>query len=272
MSKDQETVVEKVEEQDNGITVHSLESDMKTLGIDTGEEAPEVETKQEEESTTEPEKVETKPKKSRTQRRIERQARDNKTLRDENEKLKHDLEAQKPEETTDINIDDFDSYEEYTEALRTAPEKKEEKAPETPRVDPVAIKDIFDDGAADYKDFETKVSNKELILSEDLLVETVGAENPSDVLYYLASNPEESERISKLDQRHIIIEIANIEKNLDTDKTDTKVQKRTAAPKPISPSKGSSVKGLSLDDDDLTYEQHEELLNKAQRAKRGGFI
>lgn len=278
-------MAEKVQEQESGIVVHTLETDMADLGIETeSAESTETETQETTEEGT-PEKVEekevkeeepVKKKETRAQRRIRRQQEENKRLKAELEELKTQKEQEEEEPNPEeIDIDDYESYDDYTEALAKA-EEKPAKEPVKEEKEPVpfsqeSLDDMFEDGNEDYKDFESKVKNPELVVSQQLLAEVLKMESPSDVLYALAAEPDKLKELSTLESQHdLIVELARVKPIKET--AEKKAPAETKAPEPINPVNGSSIKGLTLDDDDLTFEQHAELLAKTQTHQRGGFI
>jgi len=264
-----EEEIPKIEETEvnEGFEIHSTESDMQRMGIETEEQES-----NEEEPTAEvepqKEEAEEKPKKkSRAQRKIERQ---NRELKAKNERIA-ELES-KPaakEDTTVIDSDDYENYDDYLEALASQEEEKPEK--EEPKLEEDSrVKDLFDDGNEDYDDFDEKVRDKDLIVSEDLLNEIFEADNPSEVAYYLANNKKLSEKLSSMTPREIAKEVTKIELKLET--KPAKSVQVSNAPEPITPLEGNSTKKKSLDDDNLSFEDHEALLNSRANATPGGFL
>jgi len=271
---EQEIPKEEETEVNEGFEIHSNESDMKKLGIDVEEQESsevkpdaEVEPQKEEAVKTE----EKKPKKSRAQRKIERQ---NRELKQANERIAElESKPQAKEDAPILDADDFEDYDEYLEALASQDEepkpKEAEKKEEKPQADN-RIDDMFEDGIEDHEDFDKLVRDKDLKISEPLLNEILEAENPSDVAYYLATNKELSEKISSMTPRQIAKEVVKIELILE-DKPQKSVQV-SKAPEPITPLEGNSSKQKSLNDDNLSFEDHEALLNKRAVANAGGFI
>ena len=267
--------------EESEIQIHTLETDMQMLGIEEATEPKEEKPEEKKAQETTPDKP-----KSRTQKRIERQQRDNKTLKDENSHLKEELAelktkpAEEPE--PEIDLADYDSYDEYEEAKAKVKDKpKEEKKeqviplpPKPPAIDKTSLDDMFEDGNSDYKDFEAKVRDNKLILSAGVINEVLSTETPSDLMYKIASDPEEAERLSQITDSHdLAVAVAKFEQGLEKQKPETPdVPTKTNAPKPITPVNGSSIKGLSLDDDDLSFEQHEALLAKTRNHERGGYL
>ena len=206
-------------------------------------------------------KAEEKPKhkKSRAQKRIERQQRDNKALREEIERLK----ALQQEDKV-IDPDDFDSYEEYLDAMaEEKPEPKQDISMDN------RVADMFEDGNEEYEDFNEKVKAPDLALTEELFSNVLESENPAEVVYYLANNKDLTQKIAKLSEKQQIKEIAKIELSLGEKEKKVEVSK---APKPIEPLDGGRQPVKSLDDDDLPYEEYEKLLNSKRKANVGGFL
>lgn len=273
--------------EESEIQIHTLETDMQMLGIEDATESKEE--KPEEKAAQDPEKKPDKPK-TRTQKRIERQQRDNINLKDENSHLKEELAELKAKPAEDpkpeakkVNIDDYESYDEYLDALTKEEAKpkeekkevaKEPKTPKPPAIDQTALNDMFEDGNSDYKDFAAKVQNNELELPIEVINEVLKTETPSDLIYKIASNPEEATRLAAITDSHdLTVAIAKFEQGLEKRKPETpEVPTKTNAPKPITPVNGSSIKGLSIEDENLSFEQHEALLNSQQNTTRGGFI
>jgi len=287
MEEEQQAVEETVEKApEDGIVVHNLESDMRDLGIVGDKPSGTTEEAEPEEADpkVESEKPEEKPKKTRAQRRIERLARDKKRIEEENQRLKEQLESAKKVESntadsTEVNLDDYDSYDEYLEAVKAAEAKtsaavvEDVNVPSIPKIDPVALDDIFEDGSEEYKDFETKVRDKDLNLPADVLAEAMESDSAVDILYHIATHPDDADRLAELKGKKLAKEIAKLEVILTKEKDKgAEVPVKSNAPKPISPVQGGSVKGLSLDDDNLSFEQHEALLRKATTQSTGGFI
>jgi len=269
---DQENPKEEIEnnkEAENAIEIHSLESDMKAMGIGTEEEESIEEEQPADAESQEEETQDPKPKKkSRAQRKIERQNRKIKELEDQ----LHKKESKPSEVKEEINVDDFENYDDYLKALDEQEEApaQEEKKEETPTEDN-RIAEMFEDGAEDFgEEFDKLVRADDLRLSEALLNEVLDAENPSAVAYYLATHKDLSAKISEMTPKQVLKEVAKIE--IELEKEPVKVVKKSKAPEPINPISGQSAKAKSLGDDDLSFEEHEALLNNQQRKSAGGFI
>jgi hypothetical protein len=89
----------------------------------------------------------------------------------------------------------------------------------------VGLDDVMEKGKESYDDFNELVLSENLIISPDVTQILLSTETPEDILHYLASNPEESERISGLDPVRIGMEIVRIEMKLEKEaKTETKTE------------------------------------------------
>jgi len=268
--------------ENDGIQIHTLETDMADLGIGDGEEKPEAK-EGDEKGETPKEKPENK--KPRSQRKIEKQVR---IIKDKDETISQkdakiaELEAKIKEEpkkqAKELDLEDFDNVDDYLDAVDKQVETKEgepAKEPSKPEQEPLYTQDdldeLFADGNEDYKDYDAKVKNKDLVITPLMLSEVLKMDNASDVAYALASDPERAKQIAEIDDIHdLTVAIAQLETIKPND--EAKVPTKTNAPKPITPVNGSSIKGLSIEDDDLSFEQHEALLNSQQNNTRGGFI
>ncbi len=264
-------------EEEQSIQVHSIETDLKLLNsqeesmqepmtTETTEvdEPTDVEDKQKEEAKEEPKK------KSRTQRKIEKQARELKELREF--KDSHQDSEDKPGNEDAPDVDDFETFEEYEEALaeHEAPKVEEKKEEPQNREMKEKVDELFEYGAEDYDDFDELVGAEDLAISQDMLASIVDSDNPTDLAYYLATHKDEAREIAGLGQRAMNKRLFKIELTLD--KTTTKQVRTSNAPKPITPVTGSSATSKSLNDENLSFEEHEALLNSQKAKSAGGFI
>lgn len=281
----------KIDNQDNGIVVESVEDDMRTYGVDVQESKGEEEAANPEAATDTPKEDEQKPKKkSRAQRKIERQARELKEKEEEIERLRsksqESNQEEKPgkEDAAEIDIDDFETYEEYKAAVDKAEEvantkadatetKDKEEKPENglPKELNTRIADMTEDGQEDYDNFDEVVRNPELPLTQTVLEAITVSEQAADIAYYLGTHLDRAKKLAAMDKRAMDKEILRIE--IELEKKPNKVVRTTSAPDPINPvNGGNSSKGKSLDDKDLSYEEHEALLNQGRSYAKGGFL
>jgi len=261
-----EQVEKQPEVEDNGIVVSSLEDDMNALGVQTEvkQESKEEDTQPKEEAKDEVKQ----PKKSRSQRRIERLAK-------ENQELKEQLETQesKPQAKEDALIpdaEDFENYEDYEKALEDFNNPPVKAKPEQQPNEDARIADMREDGVEEYEDFEELVTAPDLALTQSVLNEALEAENPADIVYYLATHKDEAKKIAGMSPRQMSKALVKIE--MDLEKKPAKKTKVTKAPEPIKPVEGGSATVKSLNDNDLSFEDHERLLNSRKAQSPGGFI
>ena len=264
-----ETVNLKTEQAEGGIETHTLETDMEALGIDVEEsivEEPDAAQKQQEEQHKQ-------PKKSRAQRTIERLKRENKALREAPQ------QEAKPEtvkaDAKEIDINDFENYDDYLVALEesenAAPQKEATKAEPEAKGQDTRVNDLFEDGEEDFENFRELVSAEDLKLSQPMLEEVLEYDNPAAMAYYLATHKDLSAKIAGMSTRQMQRELVKIELELG-DEPENKVVRHTNAPDPINPIDGQSAEAKSLDDDNISFEQHEKLLNAKTRKQSGGFL
>ena len=148
--------------------------------------------------------------------------------------------------------EDFDDEDEYIEALtdwkiesklKASQKEVVKEIEETDeRKEYIAAYEGLDDamarGKEKYEDFAELALNKDLILSSETVQILLDTEIPDEILYYLASNPDESERISELDPVRIAKEVGKIEVKLSKGiEKVVKQKKQSSAPEPISPVK-----------------------------------
>jgi len=264
-----ETDVEELEEE-NPAEVEKKEEEKKE------EPEPESKNKEEEEESEEEEpEPEVSPddskkvkkrigKLTKKWRTAERERDFEKQKRLDLEKKLNELEAKMPA-TDKPQKEDFEDEDDYIEALvdwkteskLKASQAKVEKAIKdedeqkavTETYD--GLDDAIEQGSEKYKDFNDVVFNEDLILSENLTQIALDSDIAEDILYYLGSNPEESERLSKLDPIRAAKEIGKIEIKLEASEEEEeeeeessptpKKKKQTKAPAPIKPVRTDGV-------------------------------
>ena len=267
------------ENETNDFEVENSDDLNAVIGTDTPGDNPESEPgSQDDDKETIPkgteEKVAIKPgdaeqkpkKKSRTQRRIERVTRENADLR---EQLADQSNAEdKPEE---LNIDDFEDYDEYITALaeQETKVKKKPKVDAKKQVNKGILNDTLEDGNEDYDDFEELVRANDLALTGDILEEVLESEIASDILYHLASNKDETREIAGMTPRARQKALMKIELSLESKENATVKKKiKSSAPEPITPVNGDSSKPVSLDDDELPFGEYEKEFNRQQASHK----
>lgn len=282
---------------ETAIVVESVEDDMRSHGIEVQESNQEEEAAEagsaEAAATPGKEDEQQKPKKkSRAQRKIERQARELKEKDQEIEKLRNggqESSASKEDgkvlAVEEIDIDDYEDFEEYQAAVKEAKEVAKSKADATT---PEAKKEegnedklnadlskrigyMQEDGAADYENFDEVVRNEELPLTQAVLEEITQSEQAADIAYFLGTNIDRAKKLAAMSPRQMAKEVLKIE--IELEKKPNKVVRVSNAPDPINPvGGGNSAKGKTLDDPNTSYEEHEALLNSQKTHAKGGFL
>lgn len=229
------------------------------LGEVKADETKPVETEQikpeQHESATVQERINKLTKKFRTAERERDFERAEKLeLKKEIEALKAKLPAVgKPQKT------DFETEEEFIEALTDWKIENKLNASQAKVVEEVKTKDekeavfavyetldtVMENGRKKYSDFDSLAFAEDLVLKPEVVQITLDTEVPEDVLYYLVSNPDESERISALGEVKAAKEIGKIEVKLlgkekkggdaESTKPIPPVKKQSNAPAPITP-------------------------------------
>jgi len=272
---------EKVEE--TGIVVESVEDDMRNLGIDVPESKPDEEAEGTAAIPEAKEEGEKPKKKSRAQRKIERQAREIKELKEQRDqesnpkKDKEEIEVKGVIDVAEINVDDFENYDSYKEALDKAEEVAKSKAeatkPEGKKSEELntRISDMREDGIEDYDNFEEVLTNPDFPLTETVLEAITQSDVSADLAYYLGTHLDKAQEIAQMDEKGLAKALMRIE--IELENKPAKAVRTTKAPEPIKPvGGGNSSEQKTLNDDDLSYEEHEALLNSRQQASAGGFL
>ncbi len=216
-----------------------------------------------------PEESEQKPKKpSRAERRIRRQQEENKKLKEELERLK--AERAKAYALKEPSVDDFDSYEEYQEALdryeAKQDEPKEEPVDESaPSLDTELLHDVLEEGAEKYDDFNELTMAKDLPLTADILDDVIGSENAADIIYYLAKNKEETKDIAGMSDKERTKALLRIELGLEDVTINVGAKKKVSskAPEPITPIEGGTERPVNLEE--ASFEEYEKLTQAKRR-------
>lgn len=189
-------------------------------------------------------------KKSRGQKRIESLSREKRDL----QKRIEELEGKKVEAKDDeLNADDFESYDDYLDAVEKQDEKPEAKSDKKDIqaqddfqnvLDEIEIK--FDEARDKYEDFDDLVqkepNNGGPHITAPMVEAMNEADNSGEIAYELSKDVKESIRISKLSPLKQIIAIDKLGVKLAKQTTTeiiSKVKKVTSAPEPINAIGGS---------------------------------
>lgn len=157
-----------------------------------------------------------------------------------------ELQAKKKNEVP-VSIDEYDSPEEYAEALAVQKAEiliEERKKESQIRQQEEVFEDLLDKAREKYSDFDSIVRNEQLPLSEIMLSAIKSSENSAELLYQLGRNPQEARRIWGLSPMQQIKEIGKFELTL----ANTPPVKNTSkVPSPLSPSKPRSNGSSTVD-------------------------
>ena len=153
----------------------------------------------------------------------------------EREQAQRIAEQQARQQPTDIVPEQFETYEDYAEAL--AERKAQEllarrEAEQQQHAYFEAYHDREEVARDKYDDFEQVAYNPNLPVTEAMTRAILASEIGPDVLYHLGSSPSEAARISRLDPILQAREIGKIEARLSA---DPPVKKTSNAPAPIAP-------------------------------------
>jgi hypothetical protein len=153
----------------------------------------------------------------------------------EREQAQRLAEQQARQQPTDIAPEQFETYEDYADALaeRKAQEllaRREAEQQQRAYLD--AYHDREEVARDKYDDFEQVAYNPNLPVTEAMARAIQASEIGPDVLYHLGSTPSEAARISRLDPILQAREIGKIEARLGA---EPPVKKTSNAPAPIAP-------------------------------------
>jgi hypothetical protein len=203
--------------------------------------------------------------------------------KDENTELKKKLEGMSAEidkmsskifEADKPQKEDFEEEDEFIEALtdwkidsklKVSQKETEKIDKEVPKEDLKetyqGLDDAVESGREKYKNFDEIVFNEDLVISPEVTQIALDTDTPEDIIYFLASDPKESERISKLDPVRAAKEIGKIEVKLEVEKETPKSRKKLSnAPNPIH----------SVTTDGVTEKDPNKMSPKEYRAWRKG--
>ncbi len=167
------------------------------------------------------------------------------TKRTELEKELAELRAKTPDNAKPKK-EDYEDEAEFIEALTDWKVDAAMKASRTKEIEKIEDEDeqqatfeafeVLDDaiekGEEKYPDFKEITGNDDIILSPDVLQLALDTDIPEDIMYHLASNPDESERISSLSLFKAAKEIGKIESELSGKGKETETKESEPEPKP----------------------------------------
>jgi hypothetical protein len=255
---------------------------------EASEEPAEPEADEAEDAAEEPEKAKPK-KKSGAQRLKERIALEKSRREDLEQRLaalekgageKRPAESAQPQKTGEPNPDDFASHHEYVRAMAkwTAKEELRAEREEQEKSKLQSEQEKFEAAHNDrVKAFAEKTPDwddalsevEDVMFSQAALYAIKDSELSAQIIYELAKNREEAERISGLPPVAAAREIGKLEARLSaaSDKPKVEPKKTTQAPKPLSPVGGKGVVEVSLENAKTQAEY--EAIRRKQMKQRG---
>ena len=135
----------------------------------------------------------------------------------------------------DLSPDQFDTYEDYADALAEYKAEELLARRETARQHQDLLEHYHnrEETARDrYDDFEQVAYNPNLSITDAMAQSIQASDNGPDVLYYLGSNPDEAYRIARLSPLLQAKEIGKLEAGMAS---NPPVKKTSTAPAPIAP-------------------------------------
>lgn len=254
---------------------------------------PEEESEGEDEDEKKDEDEGEKPKRRKGgfEKRIGRLTKQNSELAAQNRELAERLAAlekgkpaaeDKPAATDDDpepQEEDFDSFSDYVKATTkwTYRQEQKAKAAEEAEAKAKAEAETRKQKAAEGWNDRVAEARKQFSDYDEVLEDAADIEVSAElesalleagpaVIYHLAKNRDEAERIAKLPTASALREIGKIEAQLSAkpakEPTPTPKPKTTSAPKPPPPLSGKSSAPRGLDDPDLSFDEFERLRQK----------
>jgi hypothetical protein len=160
-------------------------------------------------------------------------------------------DAPNPDNYTDYSayvrdLAKFEAKQEF-DALQRQAKESETKANQEREVQSKRekIDSVIEAGEDKYDDFRAKVTQAEI--SKPAMEAILECDNPHDIVYYLASNDDEAQRLLGLSPAAQAKEIGKLEDKL----LEKKPVKPSSAPAPVTPVKGGKTPTTSIEDMDM---------------------
>lgn len=166
-------------------------------------------------------------------------------------------------------VDDFDTYDEYYEALadykaelkvRKALEAREAREKQSREADKqVEVLSTFKERAKaaseKYEDFDDVITDPETPYNDVMRQVVFESEVGPDIAYYLGTHKDVAEKVAKMPPLKAAVEMGKIEKIVSDKLNPPKQKKVSQSPPPITPVKGSKS-GVNKDPDKMTMEEY----------------
>lgn len=215
-------------------------------------------------------------------------------LETENQQLKEQLSGKKsqsmPDQKDDATTrkptrDDFESYDEYVDALtdwkvdqklkpQQQPDQRKPPAVEiTPEERALAdtVKDVVAEGVDKYPDFAEKIFDPKAVMTQTMAETVFDSDNAVDMAYYFATHHDEAVKIARMEPKAQIRAIGRLEAQLESGavsnapaRKETKKQ-TTQAPEPIEPEGSGNSSEYGVTDDDTPLSSYRAKRHKAWR-------
>jgi len=246
------------------------------------EEKEEKEDAEQQDKSTKEEKEFVKPRRSKARERIQELVAKNKITREENERLKAELEAMKiPDIGNAPNEEDFDTMEDYQAAIDSYSEKSLEAKIDSKlkerqlkdiefrntqfaqEVEKVFYENVNEIAKERPADFESKIEELKTIpiFTEFMRDFVMQSENGADMAYFFHANQDYARQIAQMSPVHASRELVALENKV---KVDLKTKKVSNAPDPISPV-GNSGGILNKDPEKMTDEEWDKWRAKTKK-------
>lgn len=167
-------------------------------------------------------------------------------------------------------IEDFESHADFTEALadwkfeQREQERESKQKAAKQRAEFEAVGKSHAERVAKFKETATDFDEvfeeiEDVDFTPEFTEAVLTSDMSAELIYHLAKNPEEIERINKMSYRDVVKAIGKLEYKLESKKEEK--PKLTNAPKPISPVKGKGAVPIkkSIYDEGLTPSEYEAL-------------
>lgn len=245
-------------------------------------------------------KDERKPNKVSARQRINeltRQYRTEQSVRQKLEAENAELRKQVPAKAADADAtepkkptrDNYESYDDYVEALtdwkveqktKTAPQPQVQQQQKPVELTPEekaladAVKDVVAEGAEKYPDFTEKLFDQRMPMTQTMAEAIFDSDNAADMAYYLATHHDKAAEIAQLDPKAQIRAIGKLEARMESGELTVAgkqpaPKKVTQAPEPIEPDGAGNSSEYGVTDDDTPLSSFR--AKRHQAWKRHGF-
>lgn len=152
--------------------------------------------------------------------------------------------------------DDFETHAAYVKALtkytakQAVEDYKAEQRTESAKTQKQTAVQTFQEKQAEFKastpDFDEVLADADMQVSQAVIDEIISHDHGAALQYFLAKNPDEADRLSKLAPVALAREVGRLESRFTTapQKTAAKVTNAPAPPNPVGKSSGTSTKSL----------------------------